>query len=131
MGLTTIEALQDHPQAAFVREGETIATYTDAPGPDPLLTRAKAAPVDPEPAKEPEGAAEAEASTDATVAAEEPAAPDPDEIPQSVLDAEARQAAQVKCEACPRTFDPSAEAHWPYADGGFRCSECGAREPVE
>jgi hypothetical protein len=39
-GLDVVEALQDHPPAAFVKEGETVATYTDPPGRDPLLPRA-------------------------------------------------------------------------------------------
>ncbi len=46
MGLTTAEVLQDHPQAAFIRDGEAIVSDATPPGPDPLLLRASVAAVD-------------------------------------------------------------------------------------
>jgi hypothetical protein len=53
MGLTTVAVMQDHPQAAFIREGEAIVTDATPPGRDPLLTPASAAVVDVE-AEDPE-----------------------------------------------------------------------------
>jgi hypothetical protein len=46
MGLTTVEVLQDYPQAAFIREGEAIVTDATPPGRDPLLPPASGVVVD-------------------------------------------------------------------------------------
>jgi hypothetical protein len=46
MGLTTVAVMQDHPQAAFIREGEAIVTDATPPGRDPLLPPASGAVVD-------------------------------------------------------------------------------------
>jgi hypothetical protein len=45
-GMTTIDVLQDHPQAAFIREGEAIVTDATPPGRDPLLPPASGVVVD-------------------------------------------------------------------------------------
>ena len=39
-GMTTVDVLQDHPQAAFARAGETVTINAEPPGRDPLLPRA-------------------------------------------------------------------------------------------
>lgn len=39
-GLNTVEVLADYPQAAFIGDGETVATHAEPPGRDPLLARA-------------------------------------------------------------------------------------------
>jgi hypothetical protein len=46
MGLTTVAVMQDHPQAAFIREGEAIVTDATPPGRDPLLPPASGAVTD-------------------------------------------------------------------------------------
>ncbi len=46
MGLTTVDAMRDWPQAAFIREGEAIVTDAQPPGRDPLLPPASAVVVD-------------------------------------------------------------------------------------
>lgn len=43
LGMSIKEAVEDYPPAAFVREGESAATYTEPPGRDPLLPRANGA----------------------------------------------------------------------------------------
>jgi hypothetical protein len=45
-GMTTVDVLQDHPQAAFIREGEAIVTDATPPGRDPLLPPASGVVVD-------------------------------------------------------------------------------------
>jgi hypothetical protein len=65
MGIDTRDAVLDYPQSAFVKEGETIATYTDPPGTDPLLAPAIVVPEDPgtDAQVEPTGLEEAKAAT--------------------------------------------------------------------
>jgi hypothetical protein len=71
MGLTTVEVLQDHPQAAFIREGEAIVTDATPPGRDPLLPPASGAVVDVEP-EEPGETAEGDSSEPSGSESEEP-----------------------------------------------------------
>jgi len=182
MGLTTVEVLRDHPQAAFVREGETVATYAEPPGKDPLLAHASGGGdvIDvPDGGEETDNEAAGETVVAATSGADD-RAPDPaasDDSSGEDIDAEllaeaaelddphgpcqcgaalsehdggrcpnkppsnpatARAEAEmaeppdlVKCETCPRSFKRSEETHWPYADGDFRCSECGPRENIK
>jgi hypothetical protein len=92
MGLTTVDVLQDYPQAAFIKEGETVATYSEAPGKDPLLAPVVVVPEESstdahvEPADSQEPTAEA-ATHDATKAPDSSAdltgeaGSTPDEVP--------------------------------------------------
>jgi len=193
-GMTTIDVLNDHPQAAFTREAETVTLNAEPPGRDPLLPSATqvdgeeeaagAVPVGDEPGTissdpEPEGGAstpEEPAASDPPPADDSPgeAGSTPDEVPsreptgpaeapvspdsptaeaETVDEAAGKQAQgepegdakpspepaasepeeepKVKCEACPRSFSVKEEAHWPYDDGKYRCSACGAREPIK
>ena len=124
-GLDLAEVVADYPPAAFVKEGDTVATYTKPPGLDPLLARGS---VKDEGAGEPvEGAIVGEDGGDGTSASSEPEAP---EVPAPSEPEPENEPDTVKCEACPRTFSRSHEAHWPYGDGAYRCAECGPREKI-
>lgn len=124
MGLNTVDVVADYPQAAFVRDGGTVATNAEPPGLDPLLARGA---VKDEGAGEScEGETVGEAGGDATSASSEPEAPKAPAPSAS----EEETPDEVKCEACPRTFSRSHEAHWPYGGGAYRCAECGPREKI-
>ncbi len=140
MGLTTVEVLQDLPPAAFVKEGETVATYADPPGRDPLLPRATGGPEESgidahgEPADSDEPAAEA-ATHDATEAPDssdsaggppEGASAEPDpELTAAAQEEEPEPAGEV-CEAqgCGHEINLGTEVSWP-TPTGRRCNDCG------
>jgi hypothetical protein len=153
MGLTTVEVLQDHPQAAFIREGEAIVTDATPPGRDPLLPPASGVVVDVEEEQIDEATRQEEAaertmpSTDESLDRAEremdQAVKDIDEAlaaekgekaekpkkkaarkKKPVVDQEAPFIATCSVDGCGKEFDPHREVHWNH-EGVFRCSSCG------
>ena len=125
MGLNTVDVVADYPQAAFVRDGSTVATNAEPPGLDPLLAAVN-------PVVQDEGAGDVSVGepTDTTRSGPDApsCAPDAPEAPAPSEPDSDKPPDKVKCELCTRIFSRSQEAHWPYGDGTYRCAECGPRD---